>query len=346
MDMPTVDDVTGDPSFPCGSIGLAEEVGLALSGGGYRATIFHLGALWRLNELGWLPRVDRISTVSGGSLMAGVLATRWSELEWDDQDVATNFGAKVVTPILRFTDLPIDAFVIGLGLIPFVNPASVMDRLLHWVLTRRRTLSQVPARPRFVFNAANLATGVSWRFSPQYMGDSRLGVVCAPVLRLSRAIAASAACPPFVAPLVLDLRGMNLQKVKGADLFGDPESQALKGHVLLLDGGAYDNLGVESVEGRCRIVLASDAGGNLQPDARTWRYGFWWPLVRRTLDLAVEVGRRRRRRALIDRADAGRRLVEASLPNPFVTERVALWRTRQDISGHPNLPPGRTVHRG
>ena len=33
-------------------------VGLCLSGGGYRAMLFHLGALWRLNEASWLRRLD------------------------------------------------------------------------------------------------------------------------------------------------------------------------------------------------------------------------------------------------------------------------------------------------
>src|SRR5918999_3040531 len=49
-------------------------IGLCLSGGGFRATLFHLGALRRLNELGVLHRVRTISSVSGGSLMALVLA--------------------------------------------------------------------------------------------------------------------------------------------------------------------------------------------------------------------------------------------------------------------------------
>ena len=84
--------------------------------------------------------------------------------------------------------------------------------------------SHLPDRPRFVLNAASLATGVSWRFQKAYMGDSRLGVVCEPDLPLSRAVAASAAFPPFVAPLVLDLRGHTLQKTRGADLFDDPRS--------------------------------------------------------------------------------------------------------------------------
>jgi NTE family protein len=48
-------------------------IALCLSGGGYRAMLFHLGSLWRLNEAGLLPKLDRISSVSGGSIAAGVL---------------------------------------------------------------------------------------------------------------------------------------------------------------------------------------------------------------------------------------------------------------------------------
>lgn len=339
-------DGSASPSFPCGPSGAPEAVGLALSGGGYRATLFHLGALTRLNELGWLPRIDRISTVSGGSLMAGVLATAWDSLEWDEKGHAINFNDLVFEPTIRFTSRHIDAFVIALGLIPFINPAHVMDRWLHVVLTSRRNLADLPDHPQFVINAANLATGVSWRFSKDYMADSTLGAVCDPELRLSRAIAASAAYPPFVAPLVLNLRRVTIQPLPGADLLQDPAAKALKTEVRLLDGGAYDNLGVEAVEGRCRIVLASDAGGNLSVDTRDWRYHFWWPLVRRTLDLAVEVGRRQRRRALIDRAAAAAKLKDADVPTDHATEVVALWRTALQIAGHAGLPPGWVVDRG
>ena len=69
---------------------------LCLSGGGYRATLFHLGAVRRLHELGILARVDTISSVSGGSLFAGILADiaidrGWSRglaVEHFDRDVA------------------------------------------------------------------------------------------------------------------------------------------------------------------------------------------------------------------------------------------------------------------
>ena len=49
-------------------------VALCLSGGGYRAMLFHLGVIWRLRDAGWLERLDRISSVSGGSITAAVLA--------------------------------------------------------------------------------------------------------------------------------------------------------------------------------------------------------------------------------------------------------------------------------
>lgn len=62
--------------MPFGSEGVEPGIGLALSGGGFRATLFHCGALWRLNDLGVLARLDRISSVSGGSITAGVLATK------------------------------------------------------------------------------------------------------------------------------------------------------------------------------------------------------------------------------------------------------------------------------
>ena len=336
-----------EADFPCGPANEPEEVGLALSGGGYRATLFHLGALIRLNQLGWLPRIDRVSTVSGGSLMAGILARAWPALAWDEAGGATNFRDLVTLPTLRFTGRRIDAFVIAIGLIPLLNPADVMAWLLDRALTDRLRLDELPDRPRFVINAAHLGSGVSWRFSKTYMGDSRLGVVCRPMVPLARAIAASAAFPPFVSPLVLDLRRSKLEWVRGADLFDDARYRKLRKRVLLLDGGAYDNLGIEAVEGRCRIVLASDAGGNLQVDARRRRYGFWWPQVRRTLDMAVEVGRAQRRRALVDRAQAAAALRRAGKADEkLVTEHVALWRTSLQLRSNPKLPPGWTIAEG
>src|SRR5438132_9832122 len=72
---------------------------LCLSGGGYRAMLFHLGALWRLNEIGYLSKLARVSSVSGGSLTAGVLGLKWTKLAFDANGLSPTFQNEVVQPI-------------------------------------------------------------------------------------------------------------------------------------------------------------------------------------------------------------------------------------------------------
>lgn len=55
-------------------------IGLCLSGGGYRAMLFHVGAILRLNEARLLPKLCRVSSVSGGSITAAVLGMNWRKL--------------------------------------------------------------------------------------------------------------------------------------------------------------------------------------------------------------------------------------------------------------------------
>src|SRR5262245_16367781 len=69
-----------------------DAIALCLSGGGFRALLFHVGVLRRLNEFGMLSRLSVISSVSGGSILNGVLATRWSKLSLGPDGVFTNFN--------------------------------------------------------------------------------------------------------------------------------------------------------------------------------------------------------------------------------------------------------------
>ena len=56
-----------------------QSTALCLSGGGYRAMVFHVGTLWRLNDAGMLPKIDLISSVSGGSMtVTWTTNTRWT----------------------------------------------------------------------------------------------------------------------------------------------------------------------------------------------------------------------------------------------------------------------------
>ena len=48
------------------------KIGLALSGGGFRASLFHVGVLAQMAQLGLLRRVEVISTVSGGSIIGAL----------------------------------------------------------------------------------------------------------------------------------------------------------------------------------------------------------------------------------------------------------------------------------
>src|SRR5688572_30589648 len=88
---------------------LADTLALCLSGGGYRAMLFHLGTLWYLNDAGYLPKLDRVSSVSGGSITAGVLGLHWKKLQFDTSGKATNFVPTVVEPIRGMASNTIDA---------------------------------------------------------------------------------------------------------------------------------------------------------------------------------------------------------------------------------------------
>lgn len=119
--------------MPFGSEGLQPGVALALSGGEFRATLFHCGALWRLKEFGYLQKRNRVSSVSGGSITTGLLALKWSRLQWTN-DVATNFGQEIVAPLRAFCTLSIDAPAIGQGaLLPWRDGRREFHHEVHEV---------------------------------------------------------------------------------------------------------------------------------------------------------------------------------------------------------------------
>ncbi|MBK7806306.1 MAG: patatin-like phospholipase family protein [Saprospiraceae bacterium] len=65
---------------------MKSKIGLALSGGGYRAAAFHLGTFRKLKELGILDQVDVISTISGGSIAGAFYCLNKDNFQsFDDQ---------------------------------------------------------------------------------------------------------------------------------------------------------------------------------------------------------------------------------------------------------------------
>ena len=82
------------------------KLGLALSGGGFRAALFHIGVLARMAELGLLRRVEVISTVSGGSIVGALYylhVKRLLESTPDDRIADADFVQLVADVEREFT---------------------------------------------------------------------------------------------------------------------------------------------------------------------------------------------------------------------------------------------------
>jgi NTE family protein len=241
-------------------------IGLCLSGGGYRAMLFHLGALWRLNEWGYLRKLTRISSVSGGSITAGMLGFKWSKLAFNANGMATAFDAEVIQPIRALAGKTIDEGAILGGVF---LPGSISDKIIESYrkhLFGDATLQALPSDPpRFVINATNVQSGALWRFSRPFMADYRVGLIPNPTIELAVAVAASSAFPPVLSPLRMELKASDY-----APASGQPSEDLHVGDymtdVMLTDGGVYDNLGLETVWKRYQTVLVSDGGGKLAPE--------------------------------------------------------------------------------
>ena len=248
-----------DPSRP--EAGIA----LCLSGGGYRAMLFHVGALWRLNELGFLPRLARISSVSGGSITAGVLGLHWGKLGFDAGGVGAKFVEQVVEPIRTLAGRTIDEGAIVAGLF---TPGSIGDKVIAAYrkhLFGDATLQDLPADPpRFVINATNVQSGALFRFSRPFLADYRIGLIRNPTLDLATAVAASSAFPPVLSPLRLELPhgAWESSGSPSEDLRHEPFTT----DVVLTDGGVYDNLGLETAWKRYDTILVSNGGGKMQAE--------------------------------------------------------------------------------
>ena len=243
---------------------LEDGVALCLSGGGYRAMLFHVGVLWRLNEAGYLPRLARISSVSGGSITAGVLGLHWGRLDFDASGVGRAFQACLVSPVRALASETIDAGAIIAGV---ALPGSIADRIVGAYkahLFGEATLQDLPDDPpRFVINATNIQSGALWRFMKPAMRDYRVGAVPSPTVPLAVAVAASSAFPPVLSPVHLDVdAGSYAPPSAGEDLHRPPFTTRL----VLSDGGVYDNLGLETSWKRYRTILVSDAGGALRAE--------------------------------------------------------------------------------
>lgn len=105
-------------------------IALCLSGGGFRAALFHLGALRRLNELGGLSQVDTISPVSGGRTVSAHLAQRTDN--WPERGkVIEDWEKRIEEPLRALARRNLRTWLIA-------------KRLLPWNWLRRSTAIVAP----------------------------------------------------------------------------------------------------------------------------------------------------------------------------------------------------------
>ncbi len=289
--------------------------------------LFHAGCLWRLNQLGLIATLKRISSVSGGSITAAILGMNWQALEFTPGKESTKFQALFVDPIREIADTTIDEGAILGGVF---LPGSISDHVsskYDELIFHGKTLQDLPDEPRFVINATNVQSGVLMRFSKPYMRDYRVGQILNPKLPLARAVAASSAFPPVLSPCEIKVAdyGLHFEPAKdGEDLAVPPYTTDL----VLSDGGVYDNLGIETAWKRYDTVLVSDGGGHFaaEPDP----HHDWARHAYRVLNLIDSQVRALRTRQLIELFKLGER-------------KGCYWGIRQDLttysSGHPSACP-------
>jgi NTE family protein len=149
---PPRDPSTERPTDPYLPLPEAERqgIGLCLSGAGFRAALFHLGVLQRLDELEILGKLWTISSISGGSIAAAHLATR---VLWPVTGRTTDWNESVAEPFRRLACSNFQP----LRRLPRFLSTVFRDRFLDdlpGTLERRLTpmlLRELPAFPNFVF---------------------------------------------------------------------------------------------------------------------------------------------------------------------------------------------------
>lgn len=225
-------------------------MGLALSGGGYRATLYHLGVLRFLRDSGLLPRVSHITSVSGGSIMAAHLVTNWnrysgSEKEFDQAaaELLNFIRRDVRNRVVRRFPLAFVAnlghWAVGRGWSRRLTRPGLLEAHYEQFLYGDKCLYELPTTPQLHMLATNVNEGCLCSFTrsgllverrtPQ--GSTYFASIPSALATIPMAVAASSAFPGFFPPLQLTARDV------GADEGRFPP------HVLT-DGGVYDNLGV------------------------------------------------------------------------------------------------------
>ena len=251
-----------------------KKIGLALSGGGYRAAAYHIGTLRALNRLGILDKVDVISSVSGGSITAAYYALNKDNYK----KFETSFIKKLQIGVLHIAVLNVFAIIGVYGLITWhfgwkgllaglvvlffiqylVFPLSFWIRLQYdWLFFKRAKLKDLPDTPSVKICSTDIATGRLFVCSKEELYGYDYKKIKKikfkqQLFPVSRAVMASSCVPFAFSPVHIP-----------CEYFVD-QTRVHEGP-LLIDGGLYDNQGAYKLQEKkcdyeCSYIIVSDAG--------------------------------------------------------------------------------------
>lgn len=265
------------------------KLGLSLSGGGYRATAFHLGTLKKLQQLNILEQVDIMSTISGGSITGAYYCLNKDDFAKFEQELYNSLQTKDVIKKILLSGTFLQLVVLSLlFLIPafyflFTSPAWLflaflaafilvflrfqfyifpiskrIENIYDIFFYNKNKLADLPDKPILVIGSTNLQTARPFTFSKTWMQDSSYQYM-EPAIKfkaadfpVARAVMASSCVPFAFTPVIISKQ------------FFAIEADADKVHPLLVDGGVYDNQGIHKIvqDGfySCETVITSDAG--------------------------------------------------------------------------------------
>tara|TARA_R110002051_G_scaffold181774_1_gene251343 strand:+ start:110921 stop:112219 length:1299 start_codon:yes stop_codon:yes gene_type:complete len=291
-----------------------KRIGLALSGGGYRATIYHLGTLKKLKELKLLDQVNVISTNSGGSITGAAFGLYGDNFENFEKIIRKGVKSSVIKGVVTsplFLLLGVITFMFFLAIIYFLFTSiawlslllfvfyfmafllfqfkifpisSINERIYDKYFFHKKSLSDLSKNKTFAINATNVETGTLFTFSREKMNDSSYShpkdkgkpiIFKHKDFPIARAVAAST-CVPFV-----------FSPVKIAKSFYVNKDDIERANPRLIDGGIYDNQGVHKIAFpnstySSDIIIVSDAGNEL-PFKNSYKNVL--PLLIRTTDI-------------------------------------------------------------
>lgn len=288
-----------------------KRIGIALSGGGYRAAGFHIGTLKKLHELGILPKINVLSTISGGSITGAAYCLHQGSFHDFEQKVIKALTTKSViryvltswlfwrgalpllllfltafvlpfTVLARFSIVPLLIFIFLVLRYQFkLLPLSkIIEKAYNEFFCLKATLSDLCDQPELAIGSTNLQTSRHFTFSKRKMEDSTYARYGQPILfnsanfPVARAVMASSCVPFAFTPVTID-RSFYQEPAQ----FGKIDPQ-------LVDGGVYDNQGIHKITQAnssysCDIIVISDAGNKLPFEK--W-YNNTFTLLLRTVD--------------------------------------------------------------